>query len=161
MEKFRTSATIVTFYLLKQAIWVDMCNLTFGKITHMQLICSSSWVEDMWKLIFGEIEDMRIKWLCICSRRQYEKTFENHFMAKFRISATLVILHLFKKAIWKDTWKLTFEKITHMQLMCLCIWSSGQFEKTFENHLIEKFRTSAAIVPLHLFKQAIWEDVCK
>ena len=47
--------------------------------------------------------------------------------------ATIVTLHLFKLAIWEDTWKLTFQK----------------------NH------TLATIVTLHLFNQAIWEDVWK
>ena len=131
MEKFRTSVTIVTLHLLKQPIWEDMWNQIFRKIAHMQLMW---WIwEDMWKTNIRENQRHTIN----------------------------VSLHMFKKAIWEDTWKLTFGKITHMQLMWLCIWSSRQFEKMFENHLIEKFRTSAAIVPLHPFKQAIWEDVSK
>ena len=138
MEKFRISATLVTLHLFKQAIWEDTWKLTFEKITHMQLM-----------------------WLCICSIRRFEKTFENHLMEKFRISATLVTLHLFKQAFWEDTWKLTFEKTTHMQLIWLCICSIKRFEWTFENHLMEKFRISATVVTLHLFKQAIWEDVWK
>ena len=88
-------------------------------------------------------------------------------------------LHLFKQAIEGDMLKLTFQKITHMQLMWLCICSSKRFEKAFENHIgkishicnlcdfrsvqegdleiiLEKFCTSVTIVTLHLFKQAIW-----
>ena len=137
MEKFRISATLVTLHLFNQAIWEDTWKLTFEKIKHMQLM-----------------------WHCICSIRRFEKTFENHLMEKFRISATLVTLHLFKQVIWKDTWKLTFRKTTHMQLMWLCICSIRRFEKTFENHLMEKFCTSATIATLHLLKQAIWEDMC-
>ena len=127
-------------------------------------------------------------WLCICSIRQFEKMFENHLMEKFCISATLVTLHLFKQVIWKDTWKLTFEKTTHMQLMWLCICSIRRFEKTFENnngeilHIcnscdfasvqagdlrrhvktnIWENHTHATNVTLHLVKWAIWEDVWK
>ena len=111
MEKFRISATLVTLHLFKQAFWEDKWKLTFENSTHMQVM-----------------------WLCICSIRQFEKTFENHLMEKFCISATLVTLHLFNQAIWEDMWKLTFEKITHMQLMWLCICSSRRFEKTFQNN---------------------------
>ena len=81
--------------------------------------------------------------------------WENH------THATIVTLHLFKQAIREDMWKLTFRKMEDMQLMWLCICSSRRFEKTFEDNLMEKFRISAIILTLHLFKQAIWEDIWK
>ena len=59
MEKFRTSAIIVTLHLFKQAIWEDMCNVTFGKISHMQLM-----------------------WLFICWSSRFEKTFDNWYLRK-------------------------------------------------------------------------------
>ena len=90
IAKFGISATIVTLHLYKQAIWEDIWKLTFEKSTHMQLI-----------------------WLCVCSIKRFERMLENHLMEKFCISATLVTLHLFKKASLEDTWKLTFEKKTH------------------------------------------------
>ena len=128
-----THATNVTLHLFNQAIWEDMWKLTFEKNTHMQLL-----------------------WVFICSSRRFEKTFENYLLEKFRTSATIVTLHLFRQTIWDNMWKLTFEKTTHMQLMWLCICSIRRFEKTFENHLVGKFRISTTIVTFYLIKQAIW-----
>ena len=91
MEKFRTSAIIVTLHLFKQAIWEDMCNITFGKIAHMQLM----WL--MWLFKQAIWEDM-----CNISFQKISHAF-------------IVTLHTFKKAIWGDLWKLTFQK-TYMTL---------------------------------------------
>ena len=161
--KNHTHATILTLHLFNQAIWGDVWKSFNGDILLICNYCDSASIQagDLRRHVKTNIWENRRHATNMTlhvfnhSRTQFEKTFENHLMKKFRTSATLVSLNLFKQVIWEDTWKLTFEKITHMQLMWLCIWSSRQFEKTFENHLIEKFCTSAAIVPLHLFKQAI------
>ena len=70
-------------WLFKQAIWEDMCNITFQKIAHMQLM-----------------------WLCIHSSRRFEETCE-----KLTFQKTYMTLHLFKQVIWEDICNLTFGKI--------------------------------------------------
>ena len=57
-------------------------------------------------------------------------------MEKFRTSAIIVTL-----AIWQQMWKLTFEKMTHVQLMWICICSSRRFEETCENKYLKKSLT--------------------
>ena len=149
MEKFRTSATIVTFHLFKQAIcstcenphlrkwhtcnYCDFASLQAGDLrahvkTHnrrndkyatnvtLHLFKQAMW-GDMWKQTFQKIAHMQLMWLCICSNRR----FENH---NWKISP-----HMFKQAIWRDMWTLTRKKIAH-----------------------------ATCVTLPLFKQANWED---
>ena len=95
--------------------------------------------------------------------RRHVKTniWENH------THANIVTLHLFKHAIWEDTWKLTPEKITriwekhtHATIMTLHLFNHATWED-FWNHLIAKFGISATIVTLHLYKQTIWEDIWK
>ena len=134
----RKHATIVTLHLFKQAIWEDTWKLTFEKITHMQLM-----------------------WLCICSTRRFEKTFENHLMEKFRTTATIVTLHLLKQAIWEDMCNLAFGEIAHMQLLWLLSSIQAGDLKDKWQITFEKIAHNTTNVTLHLFNQAIWEDVWK
>ena len=82
-------ATYVTLPLFKQANWEDkdMCNITFGKIAHMQLMWlmwlfkQAIW-EDMCNIIFGKITHMQLMWLFICWSSRFEKTCENWHLRK-------------------------------------------------------------------------------
>ena len=103
-------ATCVTLPLFKQANWEDknMCNITFGKIAHMQLMWlfkQAIW-EDMCNITFQKIAHMQLMWLCIHSSRRFEETCE-----KLTFQKTYMTLHLFKQVIWEDICNLTFGKI--------------------------------------------------
>ena len=148
MEKFRTSATIVTFHLFKQAIWEHVWKHTIEEMSNMQLM----W-EHMWKSTFEKMTHMQLMWLCICSSRRFENHIGeiSHICNYFAFAsiqagdlwahvkthiwendtyATNVTLHIFSQAIWGDMWTQTFQKN----------------------------RSHATNVTLHMFKQAIWKS---
>ena len=106
MEKFRTSATIVTFHLFKQAI-CSTCENPHLRKWHTCNYC------DFASLQAGDL-------------RAHVKT-HNRRNDKY---ATNVTFHLFKQVMWGDMCKQTFRKIAHMQLMWLCVC----FNRWFENH---------------------------
>ena len=64
--------------------------------------------------------------------------------------------YMYRQAIWGHIWKLTLEKSIQMQSMRLCICSGRQFEET-----VEKNVQMQPFVTLHLFMQAIWENIWK
>ena len=123
---------------------------------------------------------MRQMWHCISSIRHFEKAFRNHNGEISHICNYCDFA--FKQAIWDHMWKPTFEKMTHMQLMWLCICSSRQFENHIGeiSHICNYFAfasiqagdlwahvkthiwendTYATNVTLHIFNQAIWGDM--
>ena len=85
-------------------------------------------------------------WLCICSARWFEETFENtsvtmHLLREdiktknFSIRALRAIatLFLFGQVIWGHIWKKQWRNVNQMQPVWICIFSFRQFEATFEN----------------------------
>ena len=82
-----------------------------------------------WTVEGGHVDNfVQLMSLCICSSRRFE-----NYNREISHTCNFVSLHLFKQAIWEHMWILTFEKITHMQQMWICIWSSRRFEETCEN----------------------------
>ena len=75
---------------------------------------------------------------------------------KKHTNATNATLHLYRQAIWGHIWKLTLEKNIQIQSMRLCICSGRQFKET-----VEKNVQMQPFVTLHLFMQAIWENIWK
>ena len=69
--------------------------------------------------------------LCMCSCRQFEKTFENSLWRKIvkmqPMQLCICSLRRFEKTFENSHWK----KVVQMQPMRLCICFGRQFEKTF------------------------------
>ena len=106
----QTNATNVTLHPHWQAIWGDIWRRTLEKAKQMQPV-----------------------WLCVCSGRQFEETFENTQWRKAKQMQPMWLCILpdrqfegtFEKAQWR--------KAKQMQPMWLCILLCKQFGETFEN----------------------------
>ena len=108
-------------------------------------------------------------WLCVCSGRQFEETFEMHSGEKshkwngcdlsFNQACNLrtnLSLHLLRLTAWRDTSKLTLDtNHTNTAYVTLCLFKLAVWGNIWKLTQ-EKSRANATNVSLHLLGHAIW-----
>ena len=120
----------------------------------------------------------------LCTQTVWEDIWKPT-LEKSRSNATNATSDLFTQTIWEHIWNSQWRKVVQMQL---CICSDSQFEKTFENSILRKIvqmqptwlasvhsddlrkhlkthtgksHWNATNATMHLFWQAMWEDIWK